>query len=130
MSQKKYLVTLTLDERDQLDDLLRKGKLSALAQTRARILRKADQADGGRALEGAAIAEDLEVGLRTISRVRPRFVERGFEGGLTRKAREKPSRQRPWMAPPKPNSSPSPVPTRRMIERRGPCNGWPTSGSS
>jgi transposase len=94
MSQKKYLVTLTPDERDHLNDLLDKGKVSARVLTRARILLKADQADGGPALDDAAIADDLEVGLRTISRVRQRFVERGFEDCLRRKTQDKPSRQR------------------------------------
>src|SRR4051812_47337195 len=94
MSQKKYLVTLTPDERDHLDDLLRRGKASALVLTRARILLRADQADGGPALEDAAIADDLEVGLRTISRVRRRFVERGFEDCLRRKSQDRPSRPR------------------------------------
>ena len=94
MPQKKYLVTLTSDERGHLDHLLRKGKVSALVSTRARILLKADQADGGPALEDAAIAEDLGVGLRTIGRVRERFVERGFEDCLRRKTQDKPSRVR------------------------------------
>ena len=62
--------------------------------TRARILLKADQADGGPALDDAAIADDLEVGLRTISRVRERFVERGFEDCLRRKKQDRPSRVR------------------------------------
>jgi hypothetical protein len=94
MSERKYLVTLTPDERSHLDDLLRKGKASALVLTRARVLRKADQADGGPALDDAAIAYDLEVGLRTISRVRQRFVERGFEACLQRKPQDRPSRTR------------------------------------
>jgi hypothetical protein len=94
MSLKKYLVTLTPDERDHLDDLLHKGKASALVLARARILLKADQADGGPALDDAAIADDLEVGLRTIGRVRERFVERGFEDCLRRKRQDKPSRER------------------------------------
>ena len=94
MPPKKYLVTLTPDERGHLTDLLRKGKSSALVLTRARILLKADQADGGPALEDAAIAEDLGVGLRTIGRVRERFVERGFEDCLRRKTQDKPSRVR------------------------------------
>jgi hypothetical protein len=94
MSQKKYLVTLTRDERDHLDDLLGKGKVSALVLTRARVLLKADQAAGGPALEDAVIAEDLGVGLRTIGRVRQRFVERGFEDCLRRKSQDKPSRVR------------------------------------
>jgi hypothetical protein len=77
-----------------LNDLLGKGKASALVLTRARILLKTDQADRGPALDDAAIAADLGVGLRTISRVRERFVERGFEDGLRRKSPDKPSRER------------------------------------
>jgi Homeodomain-like domain len=94
MPNKRYLVTLTPDERDHLDDLLGKGKASALVLTRARILRKADQAGGGPAWDDAQIAEALEVGLRTVSRVRERFVERGFEDCLRRKPQDKPSRER------------------------------------
>src|SRR5947209_6728785 len=94
MSQKKYLVTLTTDERDHLDDLLRTGKASALVLTRARILLKADQAEGGPALDDGTIADELEVGLRTISRVRRRFVERGFEDCVRRKKQDRPSRVR------------------------------------
>ena len=94
MSQKKYLVTLTPDERGHLADLLRKGKVSALVLTRARILLAADQADGGPALEDAAAAEELGVGVRTIGRVRQRFVERGFEDCLRRKRQDRPSRER------------------------------------
>lgn len=94
MSHKKYLVTLTPDERDHLADLLGRGKASRLVLTRARILLEADQADGGPALDDEAIADDLEVGLRTISRVRERFVERGFEDCLRRKTQDRPSRER------------------------------------
>lgn len=94
MPNKLYLVTLTDDERGQLDALIRKGKASALVLTRARILLKADQADGGPAWDDARIAEALDVGERTISRVRRRFVDRGFEACLTRKPQEKPSRER------------------------------------
>ena len=94
MPNKKYVVTLTPDERDHLDALLRKGKASALVLTRARILLKADQTDGGPGWADDRIAEALDVGGRTISRVRRRFVERGFEACLQRKPQEKPSRER------------------------------------
>ncbi len=94
MSQKKYLVTLTPDERGHLNHLLGKGKVSALVLARARILLLADQADGGPALDDPTIADDLGVGLRTISRVRERFVERGFEDCLRRKRQDRPSRER------------------------------------
>jgi transposase len=94
MSHKKYLVTLTPDERGHLADLLRAGKASALVLTRARILLAADEPDGGPATEDTAIADDLGVGVRTVSRVRRRFVERGFEACLRRKPQSKPSRLR------------------------------------
>jgi hypothetical protein len=38
MPAKRYLVTLTAEERDRLDQMLGKGKASALVLARARIL--------------------------------------------------------------------------------------------
>jgi hypothetical protein len=72
MPHKKYLVTLTPEERQQLTGMLSAGKASALVLTRARILLKADQADGGPAWEDAQIAEALDCGHRTVERVRQR----------------------------------------------------------
>src|SRR5262252_4038415 len=80
--QEKYLVTLTAEERDLLTGLVSAGKRSALTITRARILLKADQAEGGPAWDDARIADALGVGERTVGRVRQRFVERGFEAAL------------------------------------------------
>lgn len=94
MPEKKYLVTLTADERTQLDALIRKGKAAALVLARARILLKADRADGGPAWDDARIAEAVSVGERTVARVRRRFVERGFGACLERKPQDKPSRER------------------------------------
>src|SRR5215472_4568958 len=94
MPQKKYLVTLTPDEREQLAGLLSAGKRSALTLARARILLKADQADGGPAWPDERIAEALDCGLRTVERVRQRFVERGLEAALGRKPQDRPSRER------------------------------------
>src|SRR5262249_54823424 len=91
---KKYLVTLTTEEREWLTGLVSGGKRSALAITRARILLKADSADDGPAWEDARIAEALDCGLRTVERVRQRFVERGLESALGRKPQDRPSRQR------------------------------------
>ena len=94
MPQKRYLVTLTPEERQRLADLLSAGKRSALTLTRARILLKADQADGGPAWPDDRIAEALDCGLRTVERVRQRFVERGLEAALGRKPQDRPSRER------------------------------------
>ncbi len=94
MPHKKYLVTLTLEERPQLHKLVSAGKRSARTLTRARILLQADQADGGPAWEDARIVEALGCGLRTVERVRQRFVEEGLDAALTHKPQERPSRER------------------------------------
>jgi transposase len=94
MARKTYLVTLTPEEREWLTALVKAGQRSALMLARARILLKADQAQGGPAREDARIAEALDCGLRTVERVRQRFVERGLEAALERKPQDRPSRQR------------------------------------
>jgi transposase len=91
MQKKKYIVTLTSGERQQLTHMVRCGKASALVLARARILLKADQATGGPAWDDEEIAIALEVGERTVSRVRQRFVERGVEAALERKKQDRPS---------------------------------------
>jgi len=85
---KKYCVTLTSEEREMLTDLIRAGKASALTQAHARILLKADQAEGGPAWTDDRIAEAVEVDVATVERVRKRFVEQGTEAALRRKPRE------------------------------------------
>ena len=94
MPQKRYLVTLTTEERRDLAKLVSAGKRSARTLTRARILLKADQAQGGPAWDDARIAEALGCGHRTVERVRERFVERGLDAALAHKPQERPSRER------------------------------------
>src|SRR6478752_7763513 len=91
---KKYKVTLTAEEREQLHDLISAGKGSAKKLAHARILLKADAAPGGPAWADARIAEAAEVSVPTVERVRQRFVEQGFEAALVRKKQDRPSRQR------------------------------------
>lgn len=91
---KKYVVTLTADEREQLAGMIAAGKAAALRLAHARILLKADAADGGPGWTDDRIAEAVEVSPATVERVRKRFVEDGFEAALSRKAQTKPSRER------------------------------------
>jgi transposase len=87
MSKKKYIVTLTEEERQQLKTLSQTGKTAAYVITHARILLKADtaQLDGG--LSDAEISAVLDVGTATVERLRKQFVEEGLESCLTRKTR-------------------------------------------
>jgi len=89
---KKYVVTLTAEERQALHDLTAAGKAAAKKLTHARILLKADAAEGGPAWPDGEIAEALEVSVATIERVRQRSVELGLEAALVRKAQDQPGR--------------------------------------
>jgi transposase len=87
---KKYIVTLTDEERGMLQTMISRGKAAARRLTHARILLKADAAAGGPRWRDDAIAEGLEVGRATVERVRQQFVEEGLEAALQRR---KPRRQ-------------------------------------
>ena len=89
---KRYVVTLTSEERQSLTDLIAAGKAAAKKLAHARILLKADAAEGGPAWPDHRIAEAIEVSPATIERVRQRFVEQGLEAALVRKPQERPSR--------------------------------------
>ena len=89
---KKYVVTLTADERLFLSALVSSGKAAAKRITHARILLKADAADGGPAWRDADIALALDIDVRTVERVRERFVEQGLEAALSRKPQSRLSR--------------------------------------
>jgi transposase len=91
---KKYKVTLTAEERQQLHDLIAAGKAAAQKLTHARILLKADAAVGGPAWTDERMAEALEVSVATVERLRQRFVELGLEAALGRKKQDRPSRER------------------------------------
>jgi transposase len=89
---KRYKVTLEAEERQQLLDLIAAGKADARKLTHARILLKADAAEGGPAWPDWQIAEALEVSTATVERVRQRFVELGLDAALDRKPRDRPAR--------------------------------------
>lgn len=74
----KYKVTLTADERQQLEELIGKGKAAARKLTHARILLLVDESEDRGVKTDAEIAEVLHVGLVTVRRVRKRFVTEGY----------------------------------------------------
>lgn len=78
-----YKVTLTLEERDHLLGITRKGKHSAKKIQHALILLNVDRgpfADEWQTNE--QICKVLKTGMRTIDRVKKRFVEEGLEAAL------------------------------------------------
>jgi len=79
---KRYRVTLTTEERDELDRMIPRGRADARKLTHARVLLQADASEGGPVWSDAAISEALRVSVRTIERVRQRFVEDGLMAAL------------------------------------------------
>ena len=77
---KRYRVTLTPEEREALGRMISRGKGDARKLAHARVLLQADEGGAGRADE--AIASALNVSVRTVERVRQRFVEQGLEAAL------------------------------------------------
>ena len=80
---KKYVVRLSVDEREQLASLIRSGKRSAQLLTKARILLKADVSEAGEGWSDSQIAEALDTSVANIERTRRQLVEEGFEAVLT-----------------------------------------------
>jgi transposase len=82
MPAKKYIVTLTKEEKTVLSDMLNKGKHSAEKRKRAQALLLAEEnyTDG-------MIAERTGLSRRGMEQLRQRFVEEGFEVTLEGKPR-------------------------------------------
>ena len=72
---KKYVVTLSVEERDQLNATIKKGKHPASLLLKARILLKADASDAGEGWSDSEIAAALDTSVDTIARTRQRLVE-------------------------------------------------------
>lgn len=91
----KYIIKLTLDERNNLVNLTRTGKHAASKILHARILLEVDEgqhADFAGKTTDKAIAARLHVNESSVKRIRKRFVFEGLQAALSRKPH---SRTRP-----------------------------------
>ena len=80
---KRYRVTLTAEEREELERLLARGKADVRKLKHAQILLKADQAQGRPAWPDTHIAQALNAGTATVERIRRRFVQEGLAAALS-----------------------------------------------
>ena len=85
MSEKRYVVRLSEEERGRLSGLVRTGKAAARKRMHAQVLLKADVGDRGAGWTDERIGEALEIHPNTVKEVRERFVEEGLEAALDRK---------------------------------------------
>ena len=85
----KYKVTLTQDERDELQSMVKKGKAAARKINHARILLLADEGEFGPGKTDVSVVDALDTSARTVERVRKRFVEEGFTEAVNPKPQPK-----------------------------------------
>lgn len=85
---KKYHVTLTDEERQQLQAILAKGNAKSQAVKRAYVLLAADETQTNWKTD-EQVKATYQVSIRSIERLRERFVEDGFEFAIKGKKREK-----------------------------------------
>lgn len=83
---KKYRVTLTEEEQTQLKGTIQQRNAQAVQVKRSYILLAADE--NGEGLSDEVIRSRYQVGLRTVERLRERFVLAGLSAALQGKKRQ------------------------------------------
>lgn len=81
MSEKRYPVHLSTEQRQELQHLIHTGKSTAHQQKAARVLLKADESNE-HPCSSSQIADALEISLRTVIRIKQRFVQQGLQATL------------------------------------------------
>lgn len=83
----KYPVNLTREERSELLKLTQKGEIGVRKLNRVKVLLLADESDENGKRTDQEIGEKLDIGDATVSRIRRRYVEKGWEVAIEEKAR-------------------------------------------
>lgn len=89
----RYRVTLTKNEREELEDICRSGKNSSKQFLYSRILLLSDAGEWGPAWKVGDVAEAMGVSSRMIEHLKEKFVEHGLQATLERKPYEQTNRQ-------------------------------------
>jgi len=80
-----YKVTLTKEEREELMSIINKGSHTSQKFRNAYVLLNCDEGKYSEKVTNAQISKVLKVGMRTIDRIKKRFIEDGFEEALERR---------------------------------------------
>lgn len=86
---RKYVIKLTVEERQQLEKLLSSGMVPARTLKHAQILLKSDIGEEGENWSYSKICEAYNVTLVTVMHVRKRYSEEGLAAALNRKKPER-----------------------------------------
>ena len=81
----RYTIKLTKPEVDELQAIINKGSHTSQTFRTAYILLNCDEGDYSEKVPNKQISKVLKVGMRTIDRVKKKFIEEGFESVLERR---------------------------------------------
>jgi transposase len=81
----RYTVKLTKSEVEELHSIINKGSHTSQTFRMAYILLNCDDGKYSEKVTNEQISKVLKVGMRTIDRVKKKFIEEGFEGVLERR---------------------------------------------
>lgn len=81
----RYTIKLTKDEVDELMVIINKGSHTSQTFRFAYILLNCDEGEFSDKVTNEQISKVLKVGMRTIDRVKKKFIEEGFEAVLERR---------------------------------------------
>ena len=81
----RYTIKLTNTEVDELQAIINKGSHTSQTFRTAYILLNCDEGDYSEKVTNEQISKVLKVGMRTIDRVKKKFIEEGFESVLERR---------------------------------------------
>lgn len=94
MSEKRYIVCLTEEERARLRALVDSNqRVARKKRMRAQVLLKVDEGEHGPAWTDEKVAEAFDVHVNSVHAIRKDLVLEGFEGALERQKREAPARK-------------------------------------
>lgn len=81
----RYTVKLLKEEVAELMTIINKGSHSSHTFRCAYVLLNCDEGDYSEKVTNEQISKVLKIGMRTIDRIKKRFVEEGLDGALERK---------------------------------------------
>jgi hypothetical protein len=81
----RYTIKLTKAEVEELHSIINKGSHSSQTFRTAYILLNCDEGEHSDKVTNEQISKVLKIGMRTIDRVKKKFIEEGFEGVLERR---------------------------------------------
>jgi hypothetical protein len=81
----RYSIKLTKEEIGELHDIINKGSHTSQTFRTAYILLNCDEGEHSEKVINEQISKVLKVGMRTIDRIKKKFIEQGFEATLERR---------------------------------------------